>query len=179
MSRLSLTHVSNEVLDRELPAKAARSREVTAELLAWIAEFDERKRYLPAAYDSMLAYCIGELELSRDEAKKRIQVARVGRACPSVFEAMEQGRIHLTGLRVLVPHLTPENADELLSAAAHKSREDIECLLAARAPRLGAPAMVSPVVVAGAPGHLGNTDSQAVTAASAAPAPPPARVSPL
>src|SRR5689334_2175805 len=178
MKCYSLTHLSNEALERELPAKAARSREVSAELLAYVAEFDERKRYLPAAYESMLSYCIGELGLSRDEAKQRIHVARAGRACPHVFQALEEGRIHLTGLRLLAPHLTPENAVELLAAAALKSKEEIERLLAARAPRLDVPVMVAPVVVEGAPEHLGSTDSQGVTG-SPAPVQPRARISPL
>ena len=84
MNRFSLTHLSNEVLDRELPIKAARRKSATAEELAYIAEFDERKRFLPAAYESMLAYCVGELGLSRDEAKQRIHIARAGRSCPHV-----------------------------------------------------------------------------------------------
>jgi hypothetical protein len=166
VNRFSLTHLSNEVLDRQLPTTAARSREVTAELLAYIAEFDERKRFLPAAYESMLAYCIGELRLSRDEAKQRLHIARAGRACPGVFEALEQGRIHLTGLRLLAPHLTPENADDLLSAATDKSKEEIEQLLAERSPRLDVPASVTPVE--GAPEHLRNTDSQGVAGAQGA-----------
>ena len=177
MKCYSLTHLGNEVLDRELPAKAARSREVTAELLAYIAEFDERKRYLPAAYESMLAYCIDELRLSKDEAKQRIHIARACRVCPGAFRALEEGQIHLTGLRLLAPHLTPENADELLAAAALKSKEEIERLLATRVPRLDVPAMVAPVVVEGAPEHLGNTDSQGPTCFPAVR--PRARVSPL
>jgi hypothetical protein len=118
VNRFSLTHLSNEVLRRELTTKAARENEATAELLAHIAEFDERKLYLPEAYESMLAYCTGELKLSEDAAKKRIQVARVGRTCPAVFEALESGRVHLTGLRVLAPHITPGTVEELLAAAS-------------------------------------------------------------
>jgi len=178
VNRFSLTHLSNEVLDRELPIKAARRKSATAEELAYIAEFDERKRFLPAAYESMLAYCVGELGLSRDEAKQRIHIARAGRTCPGVFEALEQGRIHLTGLRLLAPHLTPENADDLLAAAAHKSKEEIEELLAARAPRMDVPAMVASVVE-GAPEHAGNTDSQGVTAAQTAAARSCDRITPL
>ena len=44
MNRFSLTHLSNEVLRRELTTKAVREKEATAELLAHIAEFDERNR---------------------------------------------------------------------------------------------------------------------------------------
>ena len=166
MNRFSLTHLSNEVLRRELTAKAARENEATAELLAHIAEFDERELYLPEAYESMLAYCTGALQLSEDAAKKRIQVARVGRTCPVVFEALESGRVHLTGLRVLAPHITPETVEELLAAATHKTKEAIERLLAERSPRLDVPALVAPTCAEGAPGHLRNTDPQGFTVAN-------------
>ena len=179
MNRFSLTHLSNEAVRRELTTKAAREKEATAELLAHIAEFDERKLYLPEAYESMLAYCTGELKLSEDAAKKRIQVARVGRTCPGVFEALESGRVHLTGLRLLAPHITPETVEELLTAATHKTREAIERLLAGRSPRLDVPAMVAPTCAEGAPGHLRNADSQQVTGAGAPPSRPCDRVSPL
>jgi len=85
VKRFSLTHLSNEVLRRELANKAKNEKQATAELLAHIAEFDERKLYLPAAYPSMLAYCMGELRLSEEAAKKRIRVARAARTCPSLF----------------------------------------------------------------------------------------------
>jgi hypothetical protein len=103
----SLTHLSNEALDRELPTKAAREKGATAELLAHIAEFDFRKLYLPAAYPSMLEYCIRELRLSEEAAKKRIRVARVGRECLGVFDALASGRVHLGGLVVLARTFRP------------------------------------------------------------------------
>ena len=179
MSRFSLTHLSNEVLRRELTTKAAREKEATAELLAHIAEFDERKLYLPAAYESTLAYCVGELGLSEDAAKKRIQVARVGRGCPGVFEALESGRVHLTGLRLLAPHITPETVEGLLAAATHKTKEAIERILAERSPRVDVPARVAPTCSEGAPGHLRNADLQEVTGAGEPPSRSSDRVTPL
>jgi hypothetical protein len=122
VKRYSLTHLSDETLRRELSAAAAKESQATAELLAHIAEFDERKLYLRAAYPSMIDYCTGELRLSLDAAAKRLQVARVGRGCPGVFHALADGRVHLSGLVLLAPHLTPETADEFLGAALHKSK---------------------------------------------------------
>jgi len=110
VNRFSLTHLSNELLRRELTNKAAREKETTAELLAHIAEFDERRLFLPAAFPSMLDYCIKELRLSEEAAKKRLWVARAGRRCTGVFEALASGRVHLTGLVVLARHLSPETA---------------------------------------------------------------------
>ena len=172
MKCFSLTHLSDEMLRRELSAAATNENEATAELLAPIAEFDERRLFLPAAFPSMLDYCIKELRLSEEAAKKRLWVARAGRRCTGVFEALASGRVHLTGLVVLARHLSPETAQDLLAAAENKSREEIERLVAERFPKLDVPAQVTPIPGApaaaaeeGSPGNVGNTVSQALTGA--------------
>src|SRR5881296_445976 len=135
MRTYSLSHLSDRALLRDLTALVAHDRATTARLLAHIAECDARRLYLPAAYPSMFAYCVHELRLSEDAAYKRIQAARVARQFPGIFEAVADGRLHLTGVGLLAPYLTPENADELLAAAAHQSKAEIEELLARRFPR--------------------------------------------
>jgi hypothetical protein len=165
----TLTHLSDEFLRRELSDAAANEKQATAELLAHIAEFDFRKLYLPVAYPSMLAYCVGDLGLSEEAAKKRIRVARAGREIPEVFEVLASGRVHLSGLVVLVKHLSPGNASELLAAATHKSREEIERLVAERFPKLDVPAQVTSITAVVAAGHdgqrsPGNVDRHEMTA---------------
>jgi hypothetical protein len=167
MHRYSLKHLSNEVLRRELSTAAARERGATADLLAHIAEFDARKLYLPAGYDSTYAYCVGELRLSEHAAGKRIHAARAALECPAVFEALADGRVHLSAVVLLAPHLSPQNADELLAAATHQSKSAIEQLLAERFPKLSVASEVRPLqpqVVANAesehaPGRVGMTGS--------------------
>src|SRR5881396_3821106 len=83
----------------------------------------------------MYVYCVEKLRLSEDAAYKRIQAARAARRFPAIFAAVADGRLHLTALSLLVPHLTETNADDLLAAAAHKTKSDIDQLLAQRFPR--------------------------------------------
>src|SRR5512144_1290341 len=135
MKLRSLSHLSNQELLRKLAALAARDRGTTAELLAHIAETDERRLYVEEGFPSMFAYCIQVLHMSEDAAFKRIRAARTARQFPAIFEAVADGRLHLSGVVVLAPYLTPENADELLAAAVHKTRAEIEWLLAERFPR--------------------------------------------
>src|SRR5262245_15877987 len=135
MSKYSLTHLSDGNLLRDLTALVARDRATTAELLAHLAEVDARKLYLSAGYPSMHAYCEQELRLSEDAANKRIRVARKAREIPALFAAIADGRIHLSGVILLASSLTAENADELIEAAAGKSKGQIEALIAARTPR--------------------------------------------
>ena len=130
MSTYSLSHVSDGNLARDLAAAAARDRASTAVLLAHIAEFDARKLFLPAAHPSMHSYCTMELHLSKDAAYKRIQAARAARQFPAIFEAVADGRLHLAAACLLAPYLTAESANELIAAATHRSKAEVERLLA-------------------------------------------------
>jgi len=76
-----------------------------------------------------------ELHFSEDAASKRIHAARAARKFPSLFTAVAEGRLHLTGVCLLAPHLTPENAEGLIAAAAYQTKSKIEQLLAQRFPR--------------------------------------------
>ena len=153
MPRYSLSHLADHVLVRDLAAIVAQDRETTATLLAHLAEVDARKLYLPAAYPSMFAYCVGELRLSEDAAAKRIQVARVARRCPVIFEALADGRLHLSGAVLLAPRLTPDNCDGLLAAVVGKTRAEIEKLVAAHFPRPDVPTLVQAVATPATPGQ--------------------------
>src|SRR5439155_13696569 len=110
MSSYSLAHLSNRVLLRDLAPLVAQNRATTAALLAHIAEVDARRLYLPAGFPSIYLYCVHELRLSEEAAFKRIHAARTGRRFPALFAAPAEGRLHLSGVVMLAPHLTPENA---------------------------------------------------------------------
>jgi 5-methylcytosine-specific restriction endonuclease McrA len=129
-------------LDRELTAAIARENVSTAVVLDHIAEYDERKLYLPAGYPSMFAYCVEVLHLSEEAAYKRIRVARAARRFPAIFDLMADGRLHLSGVVLLAAYLTEHNAGELLAAATHKTAKQIERLLAERFPRPDVPATI-------------------------------------
>ena len=135
MNRYSLTHVPDPALLRGLRALVAQDRATTALLLAHLAEVDDRRLYAAAGYPSMFAYCVHELRLSEDAAYKRIQAARTARRFPALFPALADGRLNLTGVLLLGPYLTLANSDELLGAAAGKSKSEIEEWLARRLPR--------------------------------------------
>jgi len=135
VKRYSLSHLSDDALLRDLASAIARERSATAEVLAHIAEVDTRRLYVPAGYPSMYLYCVRELHLSEDAAFKRIQAARAARRFPAILDGLASGRLHLTGVGLLVPHLTEDNAAELLAAAAHRTKAEIETMLADRFPK--------------------------------------------
>ncbi len=132
MSCDRLTHLDDATLLRSLSTLVARECATTAEILAHIAEVDARRLYLEAAYPSMFAYCVGALGFSEDAAYKRIQAARAARRFPRLFEDVAAGRLHLTAVGVLAPRLAEDNVDELVAAAAGRTKPELECWIAER-----------------------------------------------
>ena len=129
-----------------------RSRDVEADLLVYLGEIDERKLYLDRAYSSMFGFCVGELGFSDDVTYSRITVARAARHLPGIIEVIRAGQVHLTGVRLLVPHLTPENHREVLAQAAGKAKGEIEELVVTLAPRPVVPDQIRKVPAQAGPG---------------------------
>ena len=129
-----MTHLSDAVLLRDLAGLIVQDRVTTATLLAHIAEVDARRLYATAGHPSMHAYCVDELRLSEGAAYKRIRAARAAREFPALFAAVAEGRLHLSAVCLLAPLVTPENLEELMGAATHRRKSEVEAFLARRFP---------------------------------------------
>lgn len=154
--------LSDAELLARMPVLAHRERSAIAEVIEHLIEIDRRKLYLGQACSSLSAYCRQRLGYSEDEAGKRVRVARLARAVPKVLDELRAGRIHLTGLFLLAPHVIHENAEALLVEARRKSRREIERLLAARFPRPDVEESVEPVV----PGNAARDQLKPLSASS-------------
>jgi hypothetical protein len=141
----TLTTLSDDALLRRLAELLGQSRRVEAEVVAHIGEVDARRLYAREAMPSMFEYCVEMLHLSEAEAYLRITVARASRAHPILLEMLADGRLHLSGIAKLAPHLNLENRDGVLARAAHRSKRQIEDLVADLAPRPDVPTLVRKV----------------------------------
>ncbi len=137
-----LQSIPDDELLRRLAELMVQSRRVEADNVAHIAEVDERRLYAREAFPSMFAYCADVLHLSEAEAYLRIAAARASREHPMLLTMLADGRLHLTAIAKLAPHLTRENRDALLERATHRSKRQIEEQIAEIAPRPDVPVMV-------------------------------------
>ncbi len=135
-----LESLSDDELLRGLTDLLRQSRRVEADLVAHIAEMETRRLYARESSPSMFVYCTSVLHLSEAEAYLRISAARAAREHPMVLVMLADGRLHLSGIAKLAPHLTRENRDVILSRAVRSSKRQIEELLAEWAPRPDVPA---------------------------------------
>ena len=133
--RYRLEGVANDRLLASLSALVGRENDLLSDLLAHLAELDERGICLELGYSSLFAYCVEVLRFSKSSAGRRIAAARVCRKYPEAFACVAKGELKLSVLVELNKYLSAENAVELFAACSCKSFEHVELLLAARFPR--------------------------------------------
>ena len=112
-----------------------RENDCLSDLLAHLAELDQRELCVAGGYSSLFAYCTEALGFCKSSAGRRIAAARVCREYPEAFARVANGELQLSVLCALRPHLNAGNAEELFVACSRKSYEQVEVLLAARFPK--------------------------------------------
>ena len=157
----SFTELSDTDLLAEAKTLAARERSATVQLIAALEEIDARRLYLPQGCRSMFTYCTEVLHLSESAAYARIEVARAVRRFPRILALLEAGAITLTTVGLLTAHLTDENYERLLESATHKSKRQVEDIVAALRPQPPVPSVVRKLPSAAAPEPLSKLISAA------------------
>ena len=152
MSTNSLNTLSDAQLVEEVQRLAGSERRATAALIRALIEFETRKLYLGEGCSSLFTYCTQELHLSEACAFNRIEAARAARRFPGILDALADGALTLTSVRILAPHLTEDNGGRVLAAAAHRSRREVEELVAALNPQASAPPVIRRVASPEPPG---------------------------
>jgi len=135
MNLASLALLSDRELLSHVEQILIRERGATAALVAHLSEIENRRLHLARGYASLFNYCTRALHLSEHAAYNRIEAARAARRFPAVLAALERGDVHLTAVRLLSPVFSDENHIDLLAAAKHKSRREIEELVARLRPQ--------------------------------------------
>lgn len=127
--------LSDVELLTEVHRLASCERAATARLVAVLAELDARRLYLAEGCSSLFTYCIQVLHLSEHAAYGRIEAARAARKWPVVLDMLADGSLHLTAISLLSRHLTAENHLSVLAAARHRSKREVEEIVAALQPQ--------------------------------------------
>jgi 5-methylcytosine-specific restriction endonuclease McrA len=140
---MNLRGYTDEALLSDIRGLIGSQRELTAKLVAHLAEIEERRLHLLAGFPSMFEFCTKELGLSEGEAFRRILASRVVRRFPVVCSLIASGAVHLSALELLRDHLTEENHAELFEAVSGKSKREVEMMLATRFPRPDVPSRIA------------------------------------
>jgi hypothetical protein len=140
-----LSHLTNDELIAGTRRLVGSSNQLFAMLLAHLAEVEARGLHRERACSSLYMYCIYELRFSEDGAFRRVSAARLVKRFPALYDAIAKGELHLTGLLMLGPHLTPENHLEVLARAKHRTKKELSKLLRMLDPLPDLPARIEPL----------------------------------
>jgi hypothetical protein len=141
-----------------------------------LIELDSRRLYLGEGFPSLFAYCTDALHLSEPAAYNRIDVARAARRFPIILDGLAAGDLTLASVRLLAPHLTPDNHRDALTRARHKSKREVELLVAALHPRPDVPSTIRKLP---APRQMTEPVPQLIDPPRTQPAPRRAAMTPL
>jgi hypothetical protein len=132
--------LSNSDLLARVNLFAGRERIATADLIAHLAALASRPSlYAAQGYGCLFTYCTRALGLSEDAACNRIEAAKLGRRFPVLLDLLASGSLTLSSLRVLGPHLTPENQQSVLGRAKGLTKRQLQELVVEIAPRPDVP----------------------------------------
>ena len=131
----SLSYLSDTELLIKVKRLAAAEREATADLIRSLCEVEVRQLHLAIGCSSMFGYCTQVLQLSEHAAYARIAAARAAARFPLVMDLLSEGAITLTTITLLGRHLTAENHVAVLESAQHKSKADVEMIVATLHPQ--------------------------------------------
>ena len=145
MELTSLAGESNESLFSKVKDLRGAEREITAELIRYLHEIEERKSYLQAGYPSLFMYCHQGLGYSEGAAFRRSEAAKALSNCPEIYEQLKSGAVTLCAISLVSKVLTPENKLEVLAQISGKTKLQVQEVAA----RLGAvkPARKKSIVV--------------------------------
>src|SRR3990170_4884859 len=138
----ALTTLTNQQLLERVMTLATQERQATARLIAALAELDSRRLYLGQGCASLFNYCTEVLHLSEDAAYTRIRAARAAQQWPVILDLVGDGSVTVTAVRLLAGSLTDANHRELLQATTHKTKREVEQLVAALHPQPPVPSTI-------------------------------------
>jgi hypothetical protein len=99
-------------------------RQGLVRFLRFLAEVERRDLHLQNGYSSLKDFCMRGLGLCPGTTKKRIWASHAATKFPLILEDLSEGKLHFTGVCLLIKHLTLENHVILLEKAAELKTED-------------------------------------------------------
>jgi 5-methylcytosine-specific restriction endonuclease McrA len=141
----SLAHLDDQELLKNTRRLVGRSNQLFAALLLHLAEVEARGLHRKRLCASLYTYCIYELRFSEDAAARRSSAARLVKQFPLLFDAIANGELHLTGLLMLGPHLTPENHVDVLGRAKFRTKKELAKLVRELSPLPQVPDLIEPL----------------------------------
>ncbi|MEK7790755.1 MAG: HNH endonuclease signature motif containing protein, partial [Deltaproteobacteria bacterium] len=88
-----------------------------------------RRLYAKEGYSSLFNYLRERFHYSESSAYRRIQAAKMTLIFPEVLGLIEKGKVNLTTLSLIEPHVSKENVGAIVAQVIAKSKRETEAIL--------------------------------------------------
>ncbi len=139
MQLRSFIGVPDHVVIHDFEATDDDSHCTLARLLELLIVVMRRKLYRGQGYSTIHAYCVRGRHMAEFTAFKRVQAAKAASRHRVILSMVAEGRLHLTAILMLAPHLKGPDAEALLLEASHKTKAQLKRMLARIAPKPDVP----------------------------------------
>lgn len=130
---MDLVTLSDETLLGKVQALAETERFTLIDFLIHLGELDHRRDACQRlGYSSIFSYLTRHIGYAECDAMRRVRAARAARRFPSILGMIARGELHLVGISMISPLLTPENYREILGQVHRKTHREIEQFVAQR-----------------------------------------------
>ncbi len=126
-----ISRLSDLELERRIKFFVAKERGGLVRILRLLSEFEVRRLHAKRSYSTLFDYCVQGLGYSEGAAIRRVFASRTARKYPMVARWIEKGRISLSTVYLLTPHICKENCADLLRQTAGLSKREVERIIAA------------------------------------------------
>lgn len=127
---MDFSELSDQALMGKIEGLVETERFSLVDFLLHLGELDRRKACDRTSHASIFNYLTRHLGFSESDAVRRVRVAQAARKYPSILGMLGRGELHIVGVSLLVPVLTPENHQRLLKKASRRSTREIDRMVA-------------------------------------------------
>lgn len=131
---MDFSRLSDETLMGKIEALAETERFSLVDFLLHLGELDRRGACEKTSHATIFGYLTRRLGFSESDAVRRVRVARAVQRYPSILSMLARGDLHVVGVALLAPVLTPENHERMLRRASRRSTREIDRMAAELAP---------------------------------------------
>jgi hypothetical protein len=146
MQSSSASRLSDRDLVDQVTRLAAAEKGATVTLIGLLAEVYARRLHERAGYATLFIFCTDALRLSESEAYDRMKAAKIASRFPAALTLLGEGRLTLTTIRLLAPHLTATNHQELFAEASGLGKRQVQELIARLFPEEDVPSSITQLV---------------------------------
>ena len=109
--------------------KVKAEKKLTAEIISYLEEINNRRLYVEYKCDSLFKFCVRILKYSQGEASLRVKAVRVAKRLPEIKDKLETSKVSLSSLATLESFLTnnpKKNPKEMLDLIEGKSARETQ-----------------------------------------------------